>query len=258
MDTIQRILTIDPIWCAYAIADLQPAFAPYCEWYIGETEKNAHAPAVALLFTGLEIPTIFLTGPADGAAAALSRMPLPDQVYITVREEHFPEVSRHYDFSADTRPMWRMFLPPTTALTAVDAPGLTRLTAEDSDRLRRLYAYGGPFTPDAFSPYQVDNGVFFGVADGAGDLLAAGGTHIVDWTQGVGTIGNMYTRPNSRGRGYAAAVLAAIVGALRIGGVHNIVLNVDQRNEPARRIYEKYGFRIHCPYVEGIGVRRDA
>ncbi|MCB0162454.1 MAG: GNAT family N-acetyltransferase, partial [Caldilineaceae bacterium] len=94
--------------------------------------------------------------------------------------------------------------------------------------------------------------------DDDGALLAAGGTHIVNWELGVGAIGNMYTRPDSRGRGYAGVVLAAIVNTLRAGGVDNIVLNVDQRNEPARRIYEKYGFRIHCPYVEGIGVRRDA
>ena len=256
MAAVQQLLECDPVWTAYALADLQPEFAPVCAWTIGTDKADR---AVALVFTGLEIPTLFLSGPAHAAADAVAQIPaLPEQVYITVREEHVPVVDRHWDFSRDTRPMWRLALPAETALPHREVPGLVRLTAADSDRLRALYRHGGPFTPDAFSPYQVDNGVFWGIADDDGALLAAGGTHIVNWELGVGAIGNMYTRPDSRGRGYAGVVLAAIVNTLRAGGVDNIVLNVDQRNEPARRIYEKYGFRIHCPYVEGIGVKRDA
>ena len=253
---VQQLLECDPVWAAYALADLQPAFAPVCAWTVGTDNVDR---AVALVFTGLEMPTLFLSGPANAAADAVAQIPaLPEQVYITVREEHVPVVDRHWDFSRDTRPMWRLALPAETALPHREVPGLVRLTAADSDRLRALYRHGGPFTPDAFSPYQVDNGVFWGIADDDGALLAAGGTHIVNWELGVGAIGNMYTRPDSRGRGYAGVVLAAIVNTLRAGGVDNIVLNVDQRNEPARRIYEKYGFGIHCPYVEGIGVKRDA
>ena len=77
--------------------------------------------------------------------------------------------------------------------------------------MRVLLAHGGPFTPDAFAEYQVKQGVFFGVEDGAGGLAAVGGTHIVDYTSGVAAIGNMYTRPDCRGRGYAGAILGAIV-----------------------------------------------
>ena len=101
--------------------------------------------------------------------------------------------------------------------------------------LNALYACGGPFAPDAFEGYQLDNGVFFGVEGENGELIAAGGTHIVDWTYGIGAIGNMYTRPDQRGNGYAAAVLQGIVLALREGDVGNIVLNVDQRNVGAKR-----------------------
>lgn len=262
LTTVQQLLETDPIWAAYALADLQPDFAPVCAWYTGDVERHANGNradhAVALVFTGLEIPTLFLSGSAAAAANAVTQIPaLPEQVYVTVRKEHVPVVDRYWDFSRDTRPMWRLALPAAVALPPCDVPGLVRLTAADSGRLRALYHHGGPFTPDAFSPYQVDNGVFWGI-EGEGDALsAAGGTHIVNWDLGVGAIGNMYTRPDSRGRGYAGAILAAIVNTLRAGGVNNIVLNVDQRNETARRIYEQYGFQIHCPYVEGIGVMRE-
>ena len=270
-EVVRRLLATDPIWTAYALADLQPDFAPYCTWSIGEVAHGevAHRDiaqsevvqsrdaTVALIFTGLEIPTLFLSGPAGGVAAAVAQHPaLPAQIYITVREEHFPLVDQLWDFSRDTRGMWRLALPQTTTLSTKSVAGLVRLTVDDSDRLRALYRHGGPFTPDAFSPYQVENGVFWGIQNQAGELLAAGGTHIVDWRHGIGAIGNMYTRPDCRGRGYAGAVLASIVNTLRAGQVETIVLNVDQRNEQARRLYEKEGFVLHCPYLEGIGQLR--
>ena len=95
-------------------------------------------------------------------------------------------------------------------------------------------------------------GVFYGVEDERGELAAVGGTHIVDYTARIAAVGNMYTRPDCRGQGYASAVLAAIVTALQDAGVATIVLNVDQRNTAARRIYERFGFVVHCPYIEGV------
>ncbi|HAJ37690.1 MAG TPA: hypothetical protein DCL15_18635, partial [Chloroflexi bacterium] len=59
-----------------------------------------------------------------------------------------------------------------------------------------------------------------------------------------------------RGRGLASAVLAAIVDSLQAEGVSTIVLNVDQRNDGARRIYERFGFVVHCPFIEGVATAK--
>jgi RimJ/RimL family protein N-acetyltransferase len=248
--TIRALLEQDPVWGAYALADLQPHMAPYCTWYLAED-----AQGLALIYSGLSIPTLFTFGRVESVAAAIRQIDLPPRVYMTVREEHFSEVDRFYDFADDYRPMRRMRLPATVNLMQSDRQ-TARLTAASSEDLRRLYAHGGAFAPDAFDPGQIDDGVFFGLWDDQDGLTAAGGTHIVDWTAGIAAIGNMYTRPDQRGKGHAAAILSAIVQALRTGGVHTIVLNVDQRNTPAQRLYERYGFMQHCPYVEGIGTRR--
>ncbi len=255
---VERILKTEPIWSAYALADLHPDFAPYCTWYVGEKEQGRSnvERAVALVFTGLQIPTLFLAGSVAAAEIAVRQMMLPAEVYITIREHHFPVVQTLWDFTGDTRRMWRLALPATTELVKPQVPGMVRLKSDDSSRLRALYDHGGPFAPDAFSPYQVDNGVFYGIEAADGALLAAGGTHIVNWECGIGAIGNMYTRPDQRGRGHASAILGAIVNALRSGRVDNIVLNVDRRNAGARRIYERHGFVIHCAYYEGVGQRK--
>ncbi len=249
-ERIRRILSADPIWCAYALADLQPAFKPYCRWHVSEYDDEA---AVALIFTGLEIPTLFTVGSVAHMVEAVAQIDLPKTVYLTIPDGHVDYIASLYDFSSDRRPMWRMFLPVDVNLDQPAAPGLRSMTRVDVEQLNRLYAHGGSFAPDAFEAYQLDNGVFFGVENGDGELVSAGGTHIVDWTQGIGAIGNMYTRPDQRGKGYAAAVLQGIVSALREGDVDNIVLNVDQRNTGAKRLYEKSGFEVHGSYVEGIG-----
>lgn len=280
---IAGLLAVDPVWSAYALADLQPEMAPYCRWLV---HTNGASNAVVLVFDGLETPALFTEGDPAALETMLAGADLPARVYLTVREEHVPVIARRYDHH-DRRHMWRMVLGGARGEGRVaqgisfDAEGeeekaqavgssllceplplrasaseilhrVRRLTVADVPLVRVLLAHGGPFAPDAFAEYQVKQGVFFGVEDGAGGLAAVGGTHIVDYASGVAAIGNMYTRPDCRGRGYAGAILGAIVAEVRANGATTIVLNVDHRNTGARRLYEQHGFTVHCPYIEGI------
>ena len=208
---IRRILSSDPVWSAYALADLQPDFEPYCRWYVSESHGEA---AVALIFTGLEIPTLFTAGSKQRMVETVAQIDLPETVYITIPDDHFEHVSSLYDFANDRRPMWRMFLPGAPHVASPSVPGLRRLTSTDGDKLNALYAFGGPFAPDAFEAYQLDNGVFFGVENENGELTSAGGTHIVDWTHGIGAVGNMYTHPDQRGNGNAIGCVAGHCGGV--------------------------------------------
>lgn len=250
--TIRTILHQDPIWSAYALADLQPAFVPHCRWFCADT---ASGPGLVLLYSGLR-PTVLMTsGSAAGVQSALARTPLPDRVYLSVQEAHLPGVDRFYG-GRDRRPMWRMVLRQPLALPASPIEPLQRLTKADADRLAALYAHGGDFTPDAFDPYQLANGVFYAIENETGALAAAGGTHIVNRSEGVAAIGNVYTRPDCRRRGYARAITAAVAATLQRQGIGTTVLNVDQRNVAARSLYEQLGFAIHCPFWEGVAVKR--
>lgn len=255
LDAVRAILAQDPVWAAYALADLQPAYLPDCRWLLAPD----HGPALALVYSGLQPPILLTVGEAAALERALSGADLPPAIYVSIREEHLPVVARRYDLSGDLRPMLRMRLAdPAACLAAHSGVALQRLRGDDAERVLRLLQHGGPFTPDYFSPVQMEAGVFFGVSDAAGELCAVGGTHIVDPGSGIGAVGNMYTRPDSRRRGYAAAVLAAIVRELHNGGMHTIVLNVDQRNPGARALYEAHGFVLHTPYLEGKGRRVNA
>jgi ribosomal protein S18 acetylase RimI-like enzyme len=149
--------------------------------------------------------------------------------------------------------MLRMVLRRATDLSVPEVTNLVSLHSDDAARLLALYSRGGDFAPDAFDAAQIANGVFYGVEDANGDLIAAGGTHIVDWDAGIGAIGNFYTRPDHRRKGLAGVLLHANVRDLRAGNVDTIVLNVDERNTNAAALYERHGFAVHCPFVEGVG-----
>lgn len=254
---VRRMLSVDPLWAAYPLADLQPEFSADCRWMTGVTSAG---DAIVLVYRGFEPPVLFTMGQPQTLAAVLAQADLPDDVYITIDESHLPVVSRHYSIE-DVRPMRRMVLADTRAALRDGMPGaadpaatVTRLTGACAADVLQLLAHGGPFAPDAFSPAQMDRGVFFGIYAGE-ELLAVGGTHIVDFTSGGAAIGNMYTHPAYRRRGYSAAILRAIVRELLQRGVTNIVLNVDQRNPGAEALYLAHGFIVHVPYFEGKGNR---
>ncbi len=254
---VRRLLSADRVWAAYALADLQPEYAANCRWM---TATTAAGDAVALIYRGFDPPVLFTLGEPLALAALLAEADLPHAIYLTIGEDHFPVVSRHFAVE-DMRPMRRMVLADSQ--TAVRGGELaagsqtitpTRLTGACTPDVLQLLAQGGPFAPDAFSPLQIDSGVFYGHY-AEQELLAVGGTHIVDFSGGTAAIGNMYTHPAYRRRGYSAAILRAIVRELLERGVTTIVLNVDQRNPGAEALYLAHGFVVHVPYLEGKGNR---
>jgi ribosomal protein S18 acetylase RimI-like enzyme len=244
---IREILHLDPVWSAYALADLREDLLPFCQWTVA-------GDGLALIFTGLEPPILLTVGEPGDVADALAQAVLPDEVYLSVREEHLPAVEGYYA-GDDYRTMVRMALEQDVALPPA-THRLIRLTPADVPAIEALIALGGPYAPDGFAPYQVADGFFFGVADGAGGLAAVGGTHILNYAEGVAAIGNVYTRPDCRGQGYARAITTEIVSQLRAAGLPLIVLNVNSENRIARRLYDSLGFVEHCSFVEGV-VGRD-
>lgn len=65
-------------------------------------------------------------------------------------------------------------------------------------------------------------------------------------TSDAGGIGDIYTPPEFRGRGYAGAVIAAIADRIFHEGKRVACVAADRRNEAADRCYTRIGFRPHC------------
>ena len=139
-----------------------------------------------------------------------------------------------------------------TGHPAPASPAATvRLAARDLPALQKLYADGQSSgeSPDFFYPSMVTDGVFHGIYEGAA-LVAAAGTHLVAREEGAAAIGNVYTRRERRGRGFARVVMQAVLGDLV--GIETVGLNVRADNPSAIHLYESLGFAVHCEFFEAL------
>ena len=246
---IRAILETDRPWSVYALGDLSPGLFPHCRWFA------APGPALAMLYGAFTPPVLLTIGRPDDLRPLLDEIAVEPEVYLHVRTEHLPVLRERFGVQGEAH-MWRMQLRSAERLPA-DAEGVVPLTSADVPALRALYADGEAAgeAPGFFAPSMVEAGVYFGAVEG-GELVAAAGTHLVAPVEGVAAIGNVYTRRDRRGRGLGRRTTAAVAAELVRRGVPTVVLNVNQGNAAAIRVYEGLGFERYCPFVEGVAVRR--
>jgi ribosomal protein S18 acetylase RimI-like enzyme len=250
---ILSFLESDRLYAAYAVGDLEPGMFEDCTW-IG-AGREGRLQSLALDYRGLDFPVLFLMGETDGLRAIFEDegVSCPERAYFTCREEHLAMTHESYAWDA-VIPMWRMVLRLArfrSTFTGV-RDDCAQLSAADSGRLRALYALGGA---GAFNPRQVRDGVFYGIVVG-GQLVATAGTHLVASTYSVAAVGNVFTHPEHRRRGYATAATSAVVAELLERGIRDVVLNVGRGNTVAISIYERVGFDRYCPFLEGMALAR--
>lgn len=245
-EEILAFLRQDRTYAAYAIGDLESSLFTQCQWF--GAEYDGKMLALALFFTGLQPPALFTMGDTDGVAAILASALQPERAYFTCPAEHLPVVEASYALD-EVEEMFRMAIAPAD-FRHVSGPA-TKLDLSHLEALRRLYQLGGG---DAFASYQLRDGVYYGV-EVNGQLVSAAGTHLVSPTFGVAGVGNIFTHPDHRRRGYGTACTSHVVEELLAQGL-DIVLNVNRENTEAIGIYERLGFRRHCPYIEVVGERK--
>jgi ribosomal protein S18 acetylase RimI-like enzyme len=245
--SILAYLETDQLYAAYAIGDLEPGMFEQCAW--AGAAESGQIRALALHFRGLAIPALFLMGAPEGLRAIFAHALRPERVYLTCLEAHLPVTRDFYEWDFET-PMWRMALNAASFRPIDGEP--VRLRPDDAGALLALFALGGG---DAFTPSQMVHGVFYGMlVDDR--LVAVAGTHLVSPTYGVGAVGNVFTHPDYRGRGYGTVTTSAVVAELLRGGIRDVVLNVSQDNADAIRIYERLGFARYCPFLEGTAAAK--
>ncbi|HEV8635692.1 MAG TPA: GNAT family N-acetyltransferase [Chloroflexota bacterium] len=249
------LLDRDRAWNGYAIADLDEPFRPYAQVALAGRAPG-RAEAALLVLRHPAFTALVAHGPAGGVGAALAalgeRGELPRQTFFMVRLPHRAALRRFY--AEDGHEMLRMVVT-RRGFRLPDERGAVaeRLAPADLEALIELYR---AYPENVFNADQLAGGVFYGVRDAHGRLLATAGTHVLSRRYGIAAVGNVYTRPEARGRGYGQAVTAAVVAELLDGTCREVILNVAADNGPARRVYQRLGFRTRCRYWEGPATRR--
>ena len=239
---ILAFLETDRLYAGYSVADLEPGMFEQCAW--AGAEAGGRLGALAVLFRGLSPPALLMIGENEGLRAIFRCELCPKRAYLTCRPEHL-SMSREFYRWDETMSMWRM------VLRSGRFPGAEgnciRLVPHQAGQITELYTLGGGV---AFSPEQIERGVFYGILE-HDRLIAVAGTHVISPTYGVAAVGNVFTHPAHRGRGFGTSTTSSVVSELLEHGIRDIILNVSQSNAAAIRIYERLGFERYCPFLEG-------
>lgn len=248
------VLVHDRVWNSFAIADLLPPFRAHAQIAIARHTGDVRA-AACLVLRQPELTVVAPDGDDEGVGLLLERLDLPAAALIQAQHRHITAIVRHYRPCAPWQEMERMVVTPASfhmpAPPSAPVPYFKRLTLADLPALAALYSL---YPTAHFRPDLLEHGVFYGFHVGE-RLVAAGGTHVVAGAYGLAVLGNIFTDPAARGRGYASVVTATLVSELFMRGISDVVLNVVADNSPAIRVYQRLGFTTAHRYLSGLAER---
>ncbi len=247
VDELRRIMSPHRVYAAYAVGQLQPDLFARSEWW---TARGAHGQALLLHSRGGLGSALFTLGDVDGVEALLRLHPGPRHTFLTCQVQHLATVLRHHHVS-EQQSMSRMLVD--RANLHAPAGEAHRLRGDDVRQINRLYRSDG--TPAFYTAQNVDEAVYYGAYDGE-RLIAVAGTHVASPVDALAVLGNVFTHPQYRGRGFARLVTGAVTRHL-LTSCREVVLSVDPRNEPAVRAYQRLGYREVGRLIEGAAIRRD-
>jgi ribosomal protein S18 acetylase RimI-like enzyme len=249
---IRSLLEPQRIYAAYAIGQLSPRLFLHVRCWYAESDRRE---GLVLHSAGGLGDAMFTMGDADAVDAILRLHRGPRQNFATCLPDHLPVLERYFRISHHS-PMLRMAVTAESFKAAVPADGgvrVLRLHAAHARAVNRLYNAEG--TPTFYSATHIESGYYYGVwADGR--LVAVAGTHVVSPEEGVAVVGNVFTHPRYRGRGYATLATGATTEAL-LRSCPDVVLTVDPLNTPAVRAYLRLGYVEASRLVEAPVIRRD-
>jgi ribosomal protein S18 acetylase RimI-like enzyme len=245
-DLIRAFLDRDPIYGAYALADLEDREVARSRW--GIARAGDEVVSLVLEYGGPSPQPLFIAGRDDGIEAILRDVIRPSIAYIACLPTNQPAVETRYRLEPGPQ-MVRMWVDRSTFRPAVD-PGIEVLTPSDAGELNRLYRLGfGSWLP----PQAIKEGIYRGMRVN-GRLVAAAGTHVIGRRAGIAVVGNVLTQPEFRGRGYAQATTSAVTAHL-LEFCDHVVLNVRSDNPPALNAYRRLGYAEHVRFEERLAHR---
>jgi ribosomal protein S18 acetylase RimI-like enzyme len=251
----------DPDYSAYALGDLEPPYSEHASWTAALRQDRTHG--LALLYTGLEPAVLFLMGENQAVDYILRQIATPNDVFFTIKPSHQPVLERHFE-PVYLSGMNRMRVTHDTfrelAVEGRQADTAVPLDTSHSEQVQELIqaaaaADSRELSDVAFSPDMLDSGMYAGVFDREGRLIAVGGTHLVAHRSRIAAVGNVVTHPGHRKKGLGTMVCHHVTKTLLDDGFERVVLNVRRSNIAAIRIYEKLGYTTTNEFIEGLAVR---
>lgn len=246
-DALRAMLT-DRAYAAYAIAQLEPRRFQASEWYVATGPAGKRG--VVLHSTGGLGRALFVEGDTVAIDAILSLHPGARFTFASLRPEHLRNVERY--FVMLRRSLMMRMLVSAESFVPVDGEAV-RLEGSHIAAVNALYSTEGG--PTAYTPDHLFEGVYYGVYVDS-RLVSIAGTHVVSDAEGVAVVGNVFTHPRYRNRGYSKVATSAATRAL-LERCPLVVLTVEISNDPAVQVYRGLGYESVCTLHESPLVRKE-
>lgn len=253
---IEAFLRRAPYLHAYELGDLDPREAGHTTWI-----ANTPVDAVVLVYRGLATPTIIALAHDDPAALhallAAHAHELPPRFYAHLTPGVEAALAPRYRAELLGHHL-KMALASPVAGPSHDAPDDAPDDALDDEIVRlaprhageAVQFYAASYPASYFEPVNLERGPYVAIRDEHG-IAAIAGVHVYSPALRVASLGNIATRPDARGRGYARRVTAALCRLLQ-AEIDVIGLNVRADNAPAIACYRAVGFDARHEYREWL------
>lgn len=252
-DEAYALLSLDPVWNSFALADLEPPLRDYSQFALASQNESTKRAICLILRHPIIGEVLSPFGSREGVAAILRQLTLPERPLIQAQEINMPLLQGYYQPETMWKSLLRMAITLNSWRSLKSAPqrSVKQLAVSDLPALKKLYTQHSEsgFSADLFS-----QGLYFGVYSGE-RIIAAGGTHALVPMYRIAVLGNIFTVPEARGQGYATAITSALVATLFEQHFSFVVLNVFEDNSTAIRIYQRLGFQTYHRLLTGKATR---
>jgi len=243
---IERVLRENVFLHIYGIGDLDDFFWPYTTWYAAKSNTEIHA--IALLYTGLSLPTLLaLSENTDKMQCLLKSIShlLPQRFYAHLS----PGVETVFRTTHHLIPhgeYLKMALLHRSDVETCRCPETCVLGNGDVNEINEFYqqCYPGNW----FDPRMLETGKYFGIRKEE-YLVSIAGIHVYSPEYKVAALGNIATAPSHRNKGYGRQVTAKTCQSL-LKDVSHVGLNVKADNNHAISCYKSLGFETVASYGE--------
>jgi hypothetical protein len=167
------------------------------------------------LFARCDTVVLSPCGSEEGLVALLPHLTPPERPLFQVQQRYLPLLLSYYRLLDPWGIIWRM------AVTDNEWPGASTLSLPALPRVRRLAVTNIPslqelhrsYPESSFSADLFAEGINVGIFEDE-QLVAAGGTHALVPAHKLAVVGNILTAPQARNKGYATAIIAALIEML--------------------------------------------
>ena len=141
LDALYTVLADDPVPCAYMLANLEEAFAPFCSWY-GVGDEGA-VDGLVLVYTAYRTPVVTTYGQAGSVRDALMAFHhvLPDRAHVHIQPHHLAASDQVYE-AEGLVPVLRLAVDRESFVPArTDGFEIEQLSHRSTGEIIELYQY---------------------------------------------------------------------------------------------------------------------